>query len=33
MADEIPQEAVARHVDGYNMVDYSKIDVEFKNIK
>ena len=32
MSDEIPNEAVVS-VDGYDMVDYSKIDVEFKKIK
>ena len=30
MSDEIPQNAVIKHKDGYDMVDYSKIDVEFK---
>jgi len=32
MSDEIPQEAVIKHPDGYDRVDYSKIDVEFKRI-
>ncbi len=32
MSDEIPSEAVIKHSDGYDIVDYSKIDVEFKNI-
>ena len=32
MSDEIPQRAVERHQDGYDRVDYSKLDVEFKNI-
>ena len=32
MADEIPQEAIIKHINGYNMVDYSKIDVKFKRI-
>ena len=32
MADEIPQEAIIKHISGYNMVDYSKIDVKFKRI-
>ncbi len=32
MSDEIPQVAVAKHIDGYDMVDYSKIDVKFKRI-
>ena len=30
MSDEIPQTAVVKHPDGYDMVDYSKLDVEFK---
>ena len=33
MSDEIPQHAVIKHRDGYDMVDYSKIDVDFKKIK
>ena len=33
MSDEIPQNAVIKHDNGYDMVDYSKIDVEFKQIK
>jgi len=33
IADEIPQEAVFSHSDGYDMVDYSMIDVEFKKLK
>ena len=33
MSDEIPQHAVIKHDSGYDMVDYSKIDVEFKQIK
>ena len=32
MADEVPVSAVIRHADGYDMVDYSKIDVEFKRV-
>jgi len=32
MSDEIPQEAVIQHPDGYDMVDYNKIDVNFKQI-
>jgi len=32
MSDEIPQEAVVRHANGYDMVDYSKLDVQFKSI-
>tara|TARA_B100000902_G_scaffold128866_1_gene128078 strand:+ start:7421 stop:9901 length:2481 start_codon:yes stop_codon:yes gene_type:complete len=30
MSDEIPQSAVIRDISGYDMVDYSKIDVNFK---
>ena len=32
MSDEIPQNAVAKHKDGYDMVDYSMLDVTFKQI-
>ena len=32
MSDEVPSSAIIRHGSGYDMVDYSKIDVEFKNI-
>ena len=32
MSDEIPQEAVTKHNDGYDRVDYSMLDVEFKQI-
>ena len=32
MSDEIPKEAVIKHSSGYDAVDYSKLDVEFKNI-
>ena len=32
MSDEVPSDAVLKHESGYDMVDYSKIDVEFKNI-
>jgi hypothetical protein len=32
MSDEIPQEAVMVYADGYDRVDYSKIDVEFKKL-
>tara|TARA_R110000744_G_scaffold247429_5_gene363957 strand:- start:137 stop:1108 length:972 start_codon:yes stop_codon:yes gene_type:complete len=32
MSDEIPQIAVVKHSDGYDRVDYSKLDVEFKQI-
>ena len=33
MSDEIPQYAVIKHADGFDRVDYSKLDVEFKQIK
>ena len=33
MSDEIPQEAVIKHKEGYDMVDYSKLDVDFVKIK
>lgn len=33
MSDEIPQEAITKHPNGYDMVDYSKIDVDFVKIK
>ena len=32
MSDEIPSYAVVKNTDGYDMVDYSKLDVEFKKI-
>tara|TARA_R100000935_G_scaffold35336_1_gene56062 strand:+ start:1959 stop:2936 length:978 start_codon:yes stop_codon:yes gene_type:complete len=32
MSDEIPQDAVVKHVSGFDMVDYSKLDVEFIKI-
>ena len=32
MSDEIPQYAVVKHSDGFDRVDYSKLDVEFKQI-
>ena len=32
MSDEIPQSAVIKHKNGYDMVDYSKIDVKFKKV-
>ena len=32
MSDEIPTEAVIKHKDGFDRVDYSKLDVEFKSI-
>ena len=31
MSNEIPKEAVV-NIDGYDYVDYSMLDVEFKNI-
>ena len=33
MSDEVPSEAVVKHSDGYDMVDYNKIDVDFVKIK
>tara|TARA_R110000803_G_scaffold195068_1_gene258258 strand:- start:4952 stop:6010 length:1059 start_codon:yes stop_codon:yes gene_type:complete len=33
MSDEIPIGAVVAHEDGFDRVDYSKLDVEFKKIK
>ena len=33
ISDEVPKEAVLNHPDGYEMVDYSLIDVNFKKIK
>lgn len=32
MSDEIPSYAVIKHPDGFDRVDYSKLDVEFKQI-
>ena len=32
MSDEIPQHAVIKHEDGFDRVDYSKLDVTFKQI-
>tara|TARA_R110002020_G_C16310291_1_gene773798 strand:+ start:3215 stop:4138 length:924 start_codon:yes stop_codon:yes gene_type:complete len=32
MSDEVPSDAVVKHPAGYDMVDYTKLDVEFKNI-
>ena len=32
MSDEIPQYAVTKHKDGYDMVDYSKLEVKLKKI-
>tara|TARA_R110000824_G_scaffold51078_5_gene142801 strand:- start:5955 stop:6974 length:1020 start_codon:yes stop_codon:yes gene_type:complete len=33
MSNEVPNEVVVKHNDGYDMVDYSKIDVDFVKIK
>ena len=33
MSDEIPQYAVIKHEDGFDRVDYSKLDVKFKQIQ
>lgn len=33
MSDEIPQEFVVKNSEGFDMVDYTKLDVEFKRIK
>ena len=33
MSDEVPRDVVVKHESGYDMIDYSKIDVEFKSIK
>ena len=32
MSDEIPQSAIVKHEDGFDRVDYSKLDVEFKAV-
>jgi hypothetical protein len=32
MSDEIPQSAVKKDIDGFDLVDYSQLDVEFKQI-
>ena len=32
MSDDVPSSIVTKHSSGYDTVDYSKIDVEFKNI-
>ena len=32
MSNEVPKEAIIKSVDGYDLVDYSKLDVEFKQI-
>ena len=32
MSDEVPEYAVVKHTDGYDRVDYSQLDVEFKRI-
>ena len=33
MSDEVPNSVIIKHESGYDMVDYSKIDVEFKSVK
>lgn len=33
MSNEVPKEAVLVDIDGYDLVDYSKLDVDFKRIK
>ena len=33
MSNEVPKEAVLVDIDGYDLVDYSKVDVDFKRIK
>ena len=33
MSDEIPERAVIKHADGFDRVDYSQLDVEFKQIQ
>jgi len=32
MSDDIPQEAIIKNETGYDMVDYSKLDVDFIKI-
>ena len=32
MSDEIPEEAVIKHSNGYDMVNYRMLDVEFKKV-
>jgi len=32
MSDEVPQEAIIKHFDGYDRVNYNMLDVEFKQI-
>ena len=32
MSDEVPIEFVIKDKDGYDMVDYSKLDVQFKEL-
>ena len=32
MSDEVPREAVVTHPDGYEMVNYSMLDVDFKKL-
>ncbi len=33
MSDEIPLDAIVKHEDGFDRVDYSRLDVEFKQIQ
>ena len=33
MSDEVPSNAVIKHADGYDLVDYSKIDVKFNKLQ
>jgi len=33
MSDEVPSNAITKDVNGYDLVDYSKIDVEFEKVK
>tara|TARA_R110001599_G_scaffold352010_3_gene585597 strand:- start:824 stop:1741 length:918 start_codon:yes stop_codon:yes gene_type:complete len=32
MSDEIPKSAIIKHADGFDRVDYSRLDVEFKQV-
>jgi hypothetical protein len=32
MSDEIPAHAIVKHEDGFDRVNYNKLDVEFKKI-
>ena len=33
MSDEVSKDVIIKHESGFEMIDYSKIDVEFKSIK